>query len=60
MGQEVGTRTQNAERKSADHMDQHRENSRPETQPLRNSYDSGYEHSWQHWVALRELVEGAD
>jgi hypothetical protein len=28
--------------------------------PAVDSYDSGYEHSWQHWVAVRELVEGAD
>jgi hypothetical protein len=32
----------------------------PEIQPLRNSYDSGYEHSWEHWLAIRELVEEAD
>ena len=32
----------------------------PEVQPVQNSYDSGYEHSWQHWLAVRELVEGAD
>ena len=57
MGHEVDTRIHNAERKSADHTDQRRG---PETQPRRDSYDSGYEHSWQHWVALRELVEGAD
>ena len=31
-----------------------------EIQPLRNSYDSGEEHSWEHWVAVRELVEAAD
>jgi len=31
-----------------------------EMQPRRNSYDSGYEHSWQHWFAVRELVEDAD
>ena len=30
------------------------------TPPLRHSYDSGYEHSWQHWCAVRELVEQAD
>jgi len=60
MGHEVDTSFHDAERKSTDHMDQRRENSGPETQPLRDSYDSGYEHSWQHWVALRELVEGAD
>jgi len=27
---------------------------------LQNSYDSGYEHSWQHWAAVRQLVEEAD
>jgi len=32
----------------------------PEVQPVRDSYDSGYEHSLQHWLAVRELVEGAD
>ena len=31
-----------------------------ETQPLRTSYDSGYEHSWEHWAALRHLVEEAE
>jgi hypothetical protein len=40
--------------------DQARIEAKPETQPLRDSYDSGYEHSWQHWVAVRELVEAAD
>lgn len=28
-----------------------------EDQPHRDSYDSGYEHSLQHWIDLRELVE---
>jgi hypothetical protein len=28
--------------------------------PSGDSYDSGYEHSWQHWLAVRELVEEAD
>ena len=32
----------------------------PEIQPLRDSYDSGYEHSGEHWVAVRQLVEEAD
>ena len=32
----------------------------PEIQPLQNSYDSGYEHSWQHWAAVRQLVEEAE
>jgi len=31
-----------------------------EIQPLRDSYDSGYEHSGEHWIALRQLVEEAD
>ena len=31
-----------------------------EMQPQRDSYDSGYEHSWQHWFAVRERVEDAD
>jgi len=31
-----------------------------EIQPLRDSYDSGYEHSGEHWVAIRQLVEEAD
>ena len=31
-----------------------------EIQPLRDSYDSGYEHSAEHWVALRQLVEEAE
>lgn len=60
MGHEVDTRIHNAERKPTDHIDQRRENCGPETRPLRSSYDSGYEHSWQHLVALRELVEDAD
>jgi len=31
-----------------------------EIQLLQNSYDTGYEHSWQHWAAVRQLVEEAD
>jgi len=31
-----------------------------EIQPLRDSYDSGYEHSGEHWFAVRELVDAAD
>jgi len=30
------------------------------TPPFCDSYDSGYEHSWQHWCAVRELVKQAD
>ena len=31
-----------------------------EFQPFRNSYDSGYEHSGEHWFAVRQLVEEED
>ena len=31
-----------------------------EVQPLRDSYDSGYEHSGEHWIAIRRLVEDVD
>ena len=31
-----------------------------EIQPLRDSYDSGYEHSGEHWVAIRQLVDDVD
>jgi len=31
-----------------------------EIQPLRDSYDSGYEHSGEHWAAVRQLVEDVD
>ena len=31
-----------------------------ENSPADESYDSGYEHSWQHWVAVKELVDDAD
>jgi hypothetical protein len=31
-----------------------------EIQPLPDSYDSGYEHSGEHWADLRQLVEEAD
>jgi len=28
--------------------------------PLVTSYDSGYEHSLEHWLAVRQLVEAAE
>lgn len=28
--------------------------------PLVTSYDSGYEHSPEHWLAVKQLVEAAD
>ena len=28
----------------------------PEIQPLSNSYDSGCENRWEHWMAIRQLV----
>ena len=28
--------------------------------PTPTSYDSPHEHSWEHWVELRELVEEED
>jgi len=31
-----------------------------EIHPLQNSYDAGYKHSWQHWAAVRQLVEEAE
>lgn len=30
------------------------------TRPLVTSYDSGYEHSLEHWAKVRRLVEDAD
>lgn len=28
--------------------------------PVPTSYDSPHEHSWEHWVQVRELVEEED
>lgn len=28
--------------------------------PLVTSYDSGYEHSLEHWLKVKQLVEAAD
>jgi len=28
--------------------------------PRVTSYDSGYEHSLEHWLAVQQLVEGAE
>ena len=30
------------------------------SRPLVTSYDSGYEHSPEHWLAVKQLVEAAD
>jgi hypothetical protein len=29
-------------------------------QPVVTSYDSGYEHSFEHWLDVQKLVEAAD
>jgi hypothetical protein len=40
----------------------HAKQSSPESgvRPVLTSYDSGYEHSLEHWVELQRLVEEAD
>jgi len=66
MGYEVDTRNHHEAGRRANgdrqinNLNERDYHSEPQKQPLRDSYDSGYEHSWQHLVALRELVEGAD
>jgi hypothetical protein len=67
MGHEVDIRTNRQAERSAigdkrlkNVNDQDTNRPDPGTLPQRDSYDSGYEHSLQHLVALRELVEGAD
>jgi hypothetical protein len=32
-------------------------NGNENTRPQVSSYDSGYEHSYEHWIEVRQLVE---
>jgi hypothetical protein len=32
----------------------------PSDQPVVISYDSGYEHSFEHWLDVQKLVEAVD
>lgn len=35
-------------------------NGNTNTRPQVTSYDSGYEHSYEHWIEVRQLVEDSD